>query len=419
MKEKGMLLLMVLIFSLPTQLTPYPIDGYTLTGIRRLVRLQMIENDEIKDKKLINGALKTLDDIHLNLLNSKGDSLRELPDPDPDLQKKLNGLFGGLSQSYSLTLLDITPGRKIRYAHRKEENGFQPGSVGKLAVVTGLFCQLESIYPDSFHLRQELLKNKSVKAGQWALPNEHTVPFFNPETKGFFKRTLQAPDIFSLYEWTDHMLSVSSNGAASVVWREAILMYHFGADYPTLTEEQATEFFKSTPKATLSEIANEVVNEPLRALGITEDEWRLGTLFTRGGKAMIPGKGGSIGTPLGLMKYLVAVESGRVIDQESSLEIKRLMYMTDRRIRYAASTTLSDAAVYFKSGSLYKCKPEPDYQCAKYKGNVENYMNSVAIIEHQDSTTYLVALMSNVLKKNSNIDHNTLAGQIDRLIKVK
>jgi hypothetical protein len=53
----------------------------------------------------------------------------------------------------------------------------------------------------------------------------------------------------------------------------------------------------------------------------------------------------------------------------------------------------------------------------KYQGNVVNYMNSVAIVEHGDSTVYLVALMSNVLRRNSNTDHNALAGRIDALIR--
>ncbi|MEZ4982424.1 MAG: hypothetical protein R2769_12745 [Saprospiraceae bacterium] len=32
-------------------------------------------------------------------------------------------------------------------------------------------------------------------------------------------------------------------------------------------------------------------------MGISEDEWRLGTMFTRGATGIIPGKGGSLGTP--------------------------------------------------------------------------------------------------------------------------
>ena len=160
-----------------------------------------------------------------------------------------------------------------------------------------------------------------------------------------------------------------------------------------------------------------VVNDPLRNLGITRDEWRLGTFFTRGGSSYIPPQGGSTGTPVGLMKFLIAMEKGKAVDEASSLEMKKLMYMTDRRIRYAASPSLKQAAVYFKSGSLYKCAPEAGYVCAKYKGNVDNFMNSVAIVEHDDCTTYLVALMSNVRYRNSASDHMAIAASIDKAVR--
>lgn len=395
----------------------YPIDGFNLTGIRRLVRLQMILNGEIKDAKPIEGARLALNDIHLQLMNSKGDSLATLPKADAALQKKLAALFPNLDESYSVTLLDITPGKPFRYACRQETRGFQPGSVGKLAVVAGLFTELQRIYPDSFEKRQELLKSKFVRAGKWAMTDSHTVPFFDPETKVLIKRTVKEEDVFSLYEWTDHMLSVSNNGAASVIWRELILMRHFGLAYPNLNEQQSTEFFKTLTKDSLRKLSIRVVNEPLQAIGIARNEWKLGSMFTQGAKSYIPGEGGSIGSPYALMKYLVALERGKIVDVHSSLEIKRLLYMTDRRIRYGTSPRLVDAALYFKSGSLYKCKPEEGFECKKYMGNVENYMNSVAIVEHKDGTIYMVALMSNVLRKNSNIDHQTLATRIDDIIR--
>jgi len=397
----------------------YPLDGYFLTGIRRLVWWQMIIKGELKGTKPIAGATKSVNDIKLQLENAKGDSLKTLPARDEKLQKAVNALFPNLDESYSLCLLDITPGKKIRYASRQETKGFQPGSVGKLAVVAGLFTELARIYPDSFEKRQALLKSKFVRAGKWAIADVHTVPFFNPETREFFKRTVAEDDVFSLYEWADHMLSVSNNGAASVVWRELILMRNFGQAYPALTEIEAAAFFKNTPRDSLRKMANLVVNEPLLALGIGKDEWRLGSMFTKGAKSYIPGEGGSIGSPLALMKYLVALERGQIVDHNSSLEIKRLLYMTDRRIRYGSSPRLATAALYFKSGSLYKCKPEEGFTCKKYSGNVENYMNSVAIIEHTDGTVYLVALMSNVLKKNSNLDHLELATGIDDIIRNK
>lgn len=397
----------------------YPIDGYELTGIRRLKRLELIMEGELKEGKPISGAQKSISDIKLNLLGAKGDSLVVLPAADAKFQKSVNALFPNLDESYSLALLDITPGRPMRYASRKENLQYQPGSVGKIAVATAFFTELSKIYPDSFDQRRALLRDRSVRAGKWAMYDEHTVPIFDLETRKTVKRTVVETDVFSLYEWLDHMLSVSNNGAASVCWREAVLMRVFGKDYPTLTEEQADEYFRTTPKSQLSEIANSVVNDPLRALGITTDEWRLGAFFTKGAGSFIPGRGGSIGTPSGLMKYLVAMERGQVVDSASSLEIKRMLYMTDRRIRYAAAPQLATAAVYFKSGSLYSCKQEEGYQCGKYIGNVNNYMNSVAIVEHTDGTTYLVVLMSNVLKKNSASDHAALASSIDRICKLK
>ncbi len=302
-----------------------------------------------------SGQLLSIKDIKLNLINSRGDSLDSLPAPTPGFQEQMKAIFPG---AYSITVLDITPGRPMRFAQSRETVGYQPGSVGKLAVAAGFFTELQRIYPDSYQDRINLLCSKQIRAGQWAVPNQHTVPFYNPETKAFFKRKPVPDDVFSLFEWIDHMISVSSNGAASVVWREAVLMHAFGKDYPALTEEEAEKYFKEADRKELSKMAMGVVNDPLRKLGITEDEWRLGSFFTQGGKARIPGMGGSTGTPLGLMKYMVAMERGVLIDSASSLEIKRLMYSTDRRIRYASSPVLKEAGVYFKSGSLYKCKPE-------------------------------------------------------------
>jgi hypothetical protein len=345
--------------------------------------------------------------------------LAEFPQSDKKLQQKLNGLFPNLDESYSVALIDITPGKKIRYASRQDAKRFQPGSVGKLAIITGLFTELERIYPNSYEDRVNLLRTRFVKAGTWGNYDEHTVPFFDTLTNVLVKRTVKENDVFSLYEWVDHMLSVSNNGAASIVWREALLMRVFGQAYPSLTEEQASEYFKSTPKSVMQKLATAVVNEPLQKIGISEEEWRLGSMFTQGAKRIVPGEGGSIGSPRGLMKFLIALERGKIVDTQSSLEIKRMMYMTDRRIRYGSSPRLTNAAIYFKSGSLYQCKPEEGFTCKKYMGNVQNYMNSVVIIEQPDGSTYMVVLMTNVLRKNSNLDHMGLASSIDDLIRKK
>jgi hypothetical protein len=93
--------------------------------------------------------------------------------------------------------------------------------------------------------------------------------------------------------------------------------------------------------------------------------------------------------------------------------------MTERRIRYASSPALRDSAVYFKSGSLYSCIEEPGFKCGKYMGNERNYMNSLAIIENATAgrqLDYIVALISNVLRVNSAVDHQTLGTRIHRLM---
>lgn len=418
MKKIIIVLVLVLICSAFTTATFYPIDGYEHTGIKRLKRLELIKSGEIVEKQTLpEGAFKSYLDIKLNLKEKASDSLHCFFKENDAFQKEISSLFRGLDKSYSLTVMDITDLNNIRYAHRNETSGYQPGSVGKLAVLIGLFNQLSKIYPDDFDKRIQLLKTKVVKAGVWGLTDEHTIPIYNIETKKLVKRQVIANDTFTLFEWADHMLSVSNNGAASIVWREVLLMQAFGEKYPELTEEDALTYFKTTEKKVLTDLGNDVVNLPLRDLGITADEWRLGSFFTRGANTYVGDKGGSIGTPFGVMKFLVQLEQGNVIDAESSLEMKRLMYMTDRRIRYAQAPALKEAAVYFKSGSLYKCDRSNGQVCGKYMGNVQNFMNSVAIVEHPDKTTYMVVLMTNVLRKNSATDHMNLAANIDKLIK--
>ncbi len=326
----------------------YPIDGYQSTGIKRLKRLQLSISGDLPDAGLPPGAFKSINDIKLQLTTKKALRTDSLLKVDPDFQKKINALFPRLDKSYSVAILDMTKPEAIRYAQQNQNSGYQPGSVGKLAVITGLFVQLEKIYPDSWEDRTNLLKTKLVRAGQWALSDEHTVPVFDVITNKLVKRQVVASDVFSLYEWADHMLSVSNNGAASVVWREVLLMAAFCDSYPTLTESEADAFFKNTPRNELTDLGNEVVNMPLRDLGIKDTEWRLGSFFTRGANNFVGDKGGSIGTPLGLIKWLVQLEQGNIVDEASSLEIKRLMYMTDRRIRYAQAPQLRGSGGLFQ-----------------------------------------------------------------------
>ncbi|MGR8948896.1 MAG: serine hydrolase, partial [Gammaproteobacteria bacterium] len=160
------------------------------------------------------------------------------------------------------------------------------------------------------------------------------------------------------------------------------------------------------------------IEEPVTRNGMNLEKMRQGSFFTHTGKKKVQGTT-SYATARQLMKLMLHMEQGKLVDEFSSREMKRLMYVTERRIRYASAPVLRDAAVYFKSGSLYKCQPEPDFTCKKYHGNVRNFMNSVAIVEYPSAERdlfYIVTLMSNVLRRNSAVDHQTFATRTHRLI---
>jgi len=164
----------------------------------------------------------------------------------------------------------------------------------------------------------------------------------------------------------------------------------------------------------LRDIALKCIEGPLTASGVDTDRLRIGTFFTSGGSKVVPGTA-SYATPNELLRWLIKLEQGKLVDEWSSLEIKKLLYFARPRYRYASSPALNAAAVYFKSGSLFECEPEPGFQCRQYRGNKTNLMHSVAVVE-SGRCVYLVALMSNVLRLNSAVEHQTLATEIERLV---
>jgi hypothetical protein len=222
----------------------------------------------------------------------------------------------------------------------------------------------------------------------------------------------------SQYEYLDWMLSVSSNAAAAMNQRQVMLMSHYGKEFPT-SEEEIKRFFKETPSKQKTAIFQKSQWEPVTRNGLDLDKFRQGSFFTRGGKHRVNGGGNSYGTANEILKFLLTMEKGELVDEFSSRQLKRLLYLTERRIRYASAPALKNSAVYYKSGSLYKCKKEEGFKCGAYKGNVRNYMNSVAIVEsspEEGNLYYMVVVISNVLRQNSAVDHQTLATRIHRLM---
>jgi hypothetical protein len=400
---------------------PYPLDGYERTGIRRLRAYSMLLDGTMPGSyRLPPGARLGWDEIRLRLADVN-DTLDIGPDTPQDsaLQHALERIAEVRDPSYRFAVLDITDPSNPRYAAVRPTEGYTPGSVGKLLVMTALFDQLKKRYPDSYGARARLLRETRIIADQWVMPNSHAVPIVAPDWSGVVHRAVRLGDEFSLWEWVDHMVSPSSNAAGSMVWKHAMLMDAFGDRYP-VPKETEDSLFTSTPRAELAARAFRVIEEPLLELGLDTAQLKLRSFFTNGAARIVPGQP-SLVTPGQLIRWLVKLEQGKVVDRWSSLEMKRLLYFSRRRYRYAVSPALDSAAVFFKSGSLYRCRPEPGYQCVQYMGNAQNLMHSVTIVESpargERQRVYLVAMMSDVLKVNSASTHAQIATQIEQVVR--
>ena len=400
---------------LPSLAAAYPLDGYPETGIRRVEGARLANAGEIPGRKQPAGALLSTPEVELRLLNYRD---MDLPEPDPVLSKQLVAMLGSSASHYGIAVLDISDPDKPRYGEHRGEYKQNTGSVGKLIVALGLFQALADAWPDDIEKRRQILKETIVTADDFSHWDHHKIRIFDVESRKLTRRTMKDGDQGSLWEYLDWTLSVSSNSAAAMTMREAMLLHHYGKDYPP-SEEEIKRFFKETPRAELTAVFQSTFFDPITRNGLDLDLLRQGSFFTRTGKQKVSGGGNSYGTARELVKFTLRMEQGRLVDEFSSRQIKRLLYMTERRIRYASAPALRDSAVYFKSGSLYSCKKEPDFKCGKYKGNVRNYMNSLAIIETTVDgyqLDYIAALISNVLRVNSAVEHQTFGMRIHRLM---
>jgi Beta-lactamase enzyme family len=392
----------------------YPLDGYQETGIRRLEGLRLANEGVVKDVKQPPGAMLGLKDVDLRLLGQTFD----LPAPDPVFTRQVSGILTGGMDAYGLAVLDLTDPSKPRYAEHRGDHKQNVGSVGKLVVALALFQALADTYPGDIDARKRVLKDTVVTADAFSQYDSHTVRIFDPQTRTLTRRAVQIGDRATLYEWIDWMLSPSSNSAAGMVMRETMLFRQYGKAYPP-SEAEIKRFFDETPKPELTALYERTFNEPVARNGLDLAMLRQGSFLTATGKQKVPGVGDSYGTARELMRYLVRMEQGRLVDEWSSREIKRLLYVTERRIRYASSPALADAAVYFKSGSLFECAKEPGFTCRPYAGNLKNYMNSTAIIESPAAGRelyYMSTLVTNILRKNSAAEHQALATRLQQLI---
>jgi len=392
----------------------YPLDGYPSTGIARLEEQRLVQEGERPGRKRPPGELLPLERVDLRLLGHRD---MQIPPPDPALSAEVKRLLGPDAARYGIAMLDLSDLANPRYAEFNGNQKQNPGSVGKLLVALAFFQALADAHPDDIEARKRVLRDTIITADDFSIYDHHTVRFYDVETGEMRRGPLHVGDQASLYTYLDWMMSPSSNSAAAMLQKQLILLYHYGAKYPPSPEEEQ-RFLAETPRKQLSEAFEQAIQTPVTRNGLDLTQIRQGSFFTRTGKKKVPGTS-SYATPHALLDFMFKMEKGQLVDEFSSREIKRLMYITERRIRYGSSGALRDSAVYFKSGSLYSCQPEEGFTCTKYHGNKRNYMNSTAIIETpagQDRLFYMVTVLSNVLRKNSAQDHRDLARAVHGML---
>ena len=395
----------------------YPLDGYPYTGILRLEGFRLAQKNQVDGIKIPAGARLDSDQVDLRLGERQD---LAIPAIDSDFAQAVEKFLGDEADRYGVAVLNLADPDQPIYAEHNGGQRANVGSVGKILVALGIFQALADIYPDDIDRRLDVLRSTLVTADQFIQTDSHRVPLWNLGDKKIRYRPIRIGDQANLWTYLDWMLSASSNAAASMVIRELMLMVQFRDQYPP-GDEQAHDFFSRTSKKELKALLFRALLEPITRNGLDIEHLRQGSLFTWKGKQLVPGTT-SYASPRELMRFMVKMEQGKLIDTFSSRELKRLIYMTQGRIRYASSPALSNAAVYYKSGSLYKCKAEPDFKCGKYQGNVVNRLASLAIVESPAAKRqlhYMVVVMSNVLRKNSAVAHQTLATRIHRLIEAQ
>lgn len=410
----GILLSALLMALAPGTVMAYPLDAAEETGIERLTGYRLANEGVIPGSRVHPGALLDRDQIHLRLTGQPGFSL---PPADPELTRRIVGLLGSDAPRYSVSVLDISDPDAPLYAEHNGNARRTPGSVGKVMLAVALLQAIADRYPNDIEARKRLLRETQVTADDFIHWDSHKVPLWDADRQRFNRRPLRVGDTANLWTYLDWTLSASSNAAASTVMKQLVLLHYFGDQYPVSAERESA-LFEDLSRSERRDVLLDALITPLARNGFDTDILRQGAFFTSKGKQRMPGTN-SLATTRALMQLLVKMEKGELVDAWSSRELKRLLYITQRRIRYASSPALRDAAVFFKSGSLYKCDREKNPDCGKYRGNVYNYMHSVAIVEApagDPEHVYLVTMTSNVLGRNSAVAHQTFATRLHRLL---
>lgn len=401
--------LIITILIIPSLTQAYPLNGNHRTDIARLEGYFFSLYTDSGKKNFAPGSLLSMSEVELSL---KGKTF-DLPPIDQELSRDIAAVLGKDASRFSVSLVDISDPNRPLYASLNEKATFIPGSVGKIMVALTLMQTLRDLYPLDQNARVKVLRDSYITADEVILNDDHDVPFWDRDETKLEFRPIRIGDRANVWTFLDWMLSASSNAAGSMIMREIVILKHFGHAYPP-DDAARQAFLKNTPKAKLAAMMSEASRLAIVRSGLNPALLYQGSLFTKAGREAIPSRGSTANTRE-LARFLLRMEQGRLVDEFSSRELKLLLYSTQQRIRYASSPALDFDAVYYKSGSLYRCRGEAGFSCGKYRGNLLNLMNSVAEIESPYTNPkyrYIVAVNSNVLYRDSAELHALLAAKI-------
>ncbi len=401
--------LLLFLMCSPVDLGAYPLDSFDETGIARLDGYFKLLRTPSSRNLLSAGSLLSVQELQL----AKPDIVSPRLAQDPALENFLMSLRARYGSAFSMAVLDISEAGQERYASLGGSRSFVPGSVGKVMVTLCLLDALQRLYPNSPESRERLLRDRMITATDYVLGDSHDVPFWDSRNEEVFYRPLEPGDRANLWTYLDWMMSASSNAAASMVMREVILMNLLGPSY-SASHPATGEEISRLSAGRRGELVRRSFVDPIRRAGLDPSRLVQTSFFTKAARAHFQSLG-STATVDSLIELLLRVERGTLIDEFSSLEIKKLLYLTQRRTRYADSRELDSSAVYMKSGSFYSCSYEPGYECRKYEGNRRNLLNAAVIVEfpvEERNVHYLVALSTNILRENSEQIHKEVAAAL-------
>ena len=276
-------LLLFIALMFPTVIYAYPLDGYKETGIRRVEAARLAVLGEMRGRKQPPGALLPSQYVDLKLLDYPE---LNLPQADPQFTKKIIALLGKSRSRYGISVLDVSDPIHPLYAEYRGDFRQNVGSVGKLLVGLAIFQALADLYPDDIEARKKILSETVVTADNFIRTDHHTVRIWNPVSKKKIIRALRIGDQGNLWEWLDWMLSASSNAAAATVMKQAMLLVHYGRDYPA-EDDESKQFFNKTPRKELSQLLIKTFIEPISRNGLNPELFRQGSFFTHYGKKKV------------------------------------------------------------------------------------------------------------------------------------